>query len=126
MYFCAIFFFFIFGKSADPDEMPHHAAFHQGLHCLPNSHLRMSIIVAKDQLCLDKSIFLLLETYNGDEHWNLPGSKTIYGPCCKKTCHQGFANYKGADQPGHSRSLISTFVINLLISRLSISKISTF
>ena len=22
-------------KSADPDEMPLHAAFHQGMHCLP-------------------------------------------------------------------------------------------
>ena len=23
-----------FANSEDPDEMPHHAAFHQGLHCL--------------------------------------------------------------------------------------------
>ena len=27
--------FFIFASSADPDEMPHYAAFHLGLHCLP-------------------------------------------------------------------------------------------
>ena len=26
---------FIFGNSADPDEMPHYAAFHLDLHCLP-------------------------------------------------------------------------------------------
>ena len=26
----------IFANSADPDEMSHSAAFHQGLHCLPN------------------------------------------------------------------------------------------
>ena len=26
---------FILANSADPDEMPHNAAFHQGLHCLP-------------------------------------------------------------------------------------------
>ena len=26
---------FIFANSADPDEMPHYAAFHLGLHCLP-------------------------------------------------------------------------------------------
>ena len=26
---------FILANSADPDEMPHHAAFHLGLHCLP-------------------------------------------------------------------------------------------
>ena len=25
---------FIFANSADPDEMPHHAPFHLGLHCL--------------------------------------------------------------------------------------------
>ena len=24
-----------FANSEDPDEMPHNAAFHQGLHCLP-------------------------------------------------------------------------------------------
>ena len=26
---------FILANSADTDEMPHHAAFHLGLHCLP-------------------------------------------------------------------------------------------
>ena len=26
---------FVLANSADPDEMPHKAAFHQGLHCLP-------------------------------------------------------------------------------------------
>ena len=26
--------FFTFTNSADPDEMPHYAAFHLGLHCL--------------------------------------------------------------------------------------------
>ena len=25
---------FVLANSADPDEMPHHAAFHLGLHCL--------------------------------------------------------------------------------------------
>ena len=27
--------FFVFSNSADPDVMPHYAAFHLGLHCLP-------------------------------------------------------------------------------------------
>ena len=39
----------------------------------------------------------------------------------------GFANNKGADQPAHPRSMISTFVICLLksiISRLATSEIS--
>ena len=26
-------------KSENPDEMPHKAAFHQGLHCLPRQNL---------------------------------------------------------------------------------------
>ena len=26
---------FVFDNSADPDEIPHKAAFHLGLHCLP-------------------------------------------------------------------------------------------
>ena len=33
---------FVLANSADPDEMPHYAAFHQGLHCLPKSHLGVS------------------------------------------------------------------------------------
>ena len=32
-------------------------------------------------------------------------------PRREKTCLQGFANNKGADQPAHTRSLISSFVI---------------
>ena len=52
-----------------------------------------------------------------------------FGPRREKTCLRGFANNKGADQPAHTRSLISTFVIGYLesiISRLASSEISTF
>ena len=52
-----------------------------------------------------------------------------FGPRCKKTCLQGFANNKGPDQPAHLRSLISAFVICLLesfISRHAMSVISIF
>ena len=44
------------------------------------------------------------------------------------TCLRGFANNKGADQPGHLCSLISAFVIYFLenISKLARSKISIF
>ena len=51
------------------------------------------------------------------------------GPQREKTCLRWFANNKGADQPAHPRSLISTFVIRLLeriISRLAMSEISIF
>ena len=34
----------------------------------------------------------------------------------RKTCLRGFGNTKGADQPAHQHSLISTFVIRLLES----------
>ena len=49
------------------------------------------------------------------------------GPQREKTCLRRFANNTGADQPGHPRSLISTFVIRLLersIFKLASSKIS--
>ena len=36
--------------------------------------------------------------------------------CCEKTCLRGFANNIGADQPAHSRSLISAFVIRFMES----------
>ena len=51
----------------------------------------------------------------------------LNGPGREKTDLRGFANNKGADQPGHSGSLINTFVIHLLeivISRLATSEIS--
>ena len=38
----------------------------------------------------------------------------IKGPPREKTCLRWFANNKGVDQPAHTRSLISAFVIRLL------------
>ena len=32
--------FFVFAISADPDELPHHAGFQLGLHCLPKYSFR--------------------------------------------------------------------------------------
>ena len=52
-----------------------------------------------------------------------------YGHRREKTCLLNIVNNKGADQPGHPRSLIRAFVIRLLesiISRLATSKISIF
>ena len=51
----------------------------------------------------------------------------LNGPRRKKTCLRGFANNKGADQPGHPCSLISTFIIRLfeiITSKLATSKFS--
>ena len=54
---------------------------------------------------------------------------TIIGPGHAKTCLMLYANNKGADQPAHPRSLISTFVVRCLDSMiciLAISKVSIF
>ena len=36
----------------------------------------------------------------------------LFGPRHEKTCLRGFGNNTGADQPAHTRSLISAFVIH--------------
>ena len=51
-----------------------------------------------------------------------------YGPGHSKTCLMPYAN-KGADQPAHPRSLVSTFVVHCIDSMiciLAISKVSRF
>ena len=51
------------------------------------------------------------------------------GPWREKTCLQEFANNTGADQPAHTRSLLSAFVIRFLESimgRLATDEISIF
>ena len=40
------------------------------------------------------------------------------GPRREKTCLRRFANNTGADQPAHTRSLISAFVIRYLESNI--------
>ena len=52
-----------------------------------------------------------------------------YGPGLVKMCLMTYANNKGADQPAHPPSLISTFVVRCLDSMtciLVISKVSRF
>ena len=53
----------------------------------------------------------------------------LIGPRREKTCLPWFVNNKAADQPAHTRSLISAFVFRLLesiISRLASNEISIF
>ena len=47
---------------------------------------------------------------NGDKQKKFE-HKNIWAPMQVKTCLQWFANGKGADQPVHPHSLISSFVI---------------
>ena len=52
-----------------------------------------------------------------------------YGPGHAKICLMPCANNKGADQPAHPRSLISTFIVRCLDSSiciLALSKVSRF
>ena len=54
---------------------------------------------------------------------------TIFGPRHEKICLRRLASNKGADQPVHPRSLVSTFVIRILestISKLTTREISIF
>ena len=51
----------------------------------------------------------------------------IYGLRNEKTCHPGFVNNKGTDQPAHPRSLISTPIIRFvesIICKLATGEIS--
>ena len=52
--------------------------------------------------------------------WQLnPIFSSVIGPRREKTCLRWCAKNKGADQPAHTRSLISAFVIRLLKSMKS-------
>ena len=64
-----------------------------------------------------------------DFYFHLQNWRGTNGPGHAKTCLMPYANNKGADQPAHPRSLISTFVVRCLDSMiciLAISKVSRF
>ena len=48
----------------------------------------------------------------------------VYEPGHEKMCLLSYANNKGADQPAHPRSLISTFVVRCLDSIISLDSIA--
>ena len=48
----------------------------------------------------------------------------LYGRSYAKMCLMPYANNKGADQPAHPRSLISTFVVRCLDSMMPLVSIS--
>ena len=50
----------------------------------------------------------------------LLSNRSTYGPGHAKMCLMPYANNKGADQPAHPRSLISTFVVRCLDSMICI------
>ena len=52
------------------------------------------------------------------------GGFSLYEPRHEKNLFLPYANNKGADQPAHPRSLISTFVVRCLDSIISLVSIS--
>ena len=54
--------------------------------------------------------FVMVNTHN-ENMCETRGKVLKNGPRREKTCLRGFANNTGADQPAHTRSLISAFVI---------------
>ena len=67
-------------------------------------------------------------SYNLNETKNI-NIQFLSGPDHAKMCLMAYANNKGADQPAHPRSLISTFIVRCLDSMtciLAISKVSRF
>ena len=50
----------------------------------------------------------------------------LNGPGHAKMCLMPYANNKGADQPAHPRSLISTFVVRCLDSMICIKILASF
>ena len=54
----------------------------------------------------------------------MPYCDSIYWSGHAKTCLMPYANNKGADQPAHSRSLISTFIVRCLDSIVYLVSIS--
>ena len=59
------------------------------------------------------SLFIIVAYTLGNSSNYLPMMRFIYGPGHAKTCLKPYANNKGADQPAHPRSLISTFVVHV-------------
>ena len=59
---------------------------------------------------------------------NILTQETVTGPGHAKMCLMPYANNKGADQPAHPCSLISTFVVRCIdsICILALSKVSRF
>ena len=57
-------------------------------------------------------------------YFAIPPSLVLYEPGHEKMCLMSCANNKGADQPAHPRSLISTFVVRCLDSIISLVFIS--
>ena len=56
--------------------------------------------------------------------WFLSSFVSTCGPGHAKTCLMSYANNKGADQPAHPRSLISTFFVRCLDSMICVLAIS--
>ena len=89
--------------SEDPDEMPHRAAFHQGLHYLlrQNRSSRNNTMISEIISC-DPSMYTMDHPY-----------LIVYEPVHEISNNVICATSKVSDQPAHTRSLIRAFASNL-------------
>ena len=98
-------------SSLGPDE---------GLKVFAELQKARQCFVLENELHIIYLVILKLHVYSGLGH--------IWARSCEM-CLMTYANNKGADQPAHPRSLISTFVVRCLDSMiriLAISKVSRF
>ena len=63
---------------------------------------------------------------NPEDRFSCDVARISIGPGHAKTCLMPYANNKGADQPAHPRSLISTFVVRCLDGMRGILAIQSF
>ena len=70
----------------------------------------------------NKGIFFFFFFFYGLNCFSING--VINEPGHEKMCLMSYANNKGADQPAHPRSLISTFVVRCLDSIMSLDSLA--
>ena len=89
--------------SEDPDEMPHYAAFHQGLHCLlRQNRSSQNNTMNSEIISCDPSMYTMDHPY-----------LIVYEPVHEISNNMICATSKVSDQPAHTRSLIRAFASDL-------------
>ena len=97
-------------------------------HALTFAGSRGSCLNTKQQV-VSEEMFENVDIYTTYTHTDNRGLPILFEPGHEKMCLMPYANKKGADQPAHPRSLISTFVVRCqdkMISLVFIFEISRF
>ena len=102
-----------------------------GLVCKCDCGIHLPLSIAPRMILVNSKLYhKLLKNRPFHDCTNLSDCNGSFnGPRHRKTCLQGFANDKEADQPAQLRRLISAIVIcflEIIISKLATSEISIF